>query len=173
MTAALSARVHFSIIIPTMKKFLSYLFKSYLWSVMAIIIVIFFETVITNHYGDSIDKGTPFASPFIATLICGILYPIYNLVVIIALYKYRFTPIEVVAESICFVKLITYIDNLILFFVPQNQLWNHRIVFGKDVYERVWWYNSDMNIIYSICVITLLCFLYIKVKEKVTKAINK
>lgn len=155
-----------------MKKFLSYIFKSYFWSVIAIVIVVFFEAVIINYCGNSVDKGTPFASPFIATLICGVLYPIYNLVVIIALYKYRFTPIEVVVESICLVKLITYIDNVVTFFVPQNQLWNHKIVFGKDVYERVWWYDSNMNIIYSICAITLLCLLYIKVKKIVTKSIN-
>lgn len=153
-----------------MKKFLSYILKSYFWSVIAIVIVVFFEAVIINYCGNSVDKETPFASPFIATLICGILYPIYNLVVIIALYKYRFTPIEVAVESICLVKLITYIDNVVTFFVPQNQLWNHKIAFGKDVYERVWWYDSDMNIIYSICVITLLCLLYIKVKKIVKKS---
>jgi hypothetical protein len=155
-----------------MKKFLYYILKSYFWSVIAIVIVIFFETVIIYYCGNSVDKETPFASPFIATLICGVFYPVYNLVVIISLYKYRFTPIEVAVESIFFVKLITYIDNVIIFLVPQNQLWTHKIVFGRDVYERVWWYASDMNIIYSICVIILLCLLYIKVKEIVTKSIN-
>ena len=155
-----------------MKNLLYYIFKSYFWSVIAVVIVILFETVIIYYCDNSVDKETPFTSPFIATLICGVLYPVYNLVVIISLYKYRFTPIEVLVESICLVKLIAYIDNVIIFLVPQNQLWTHKTVFGRDVYERVWWYDSDMNITYSICIIILLCLLYIKVKEIVTKSIN-
>lgn len=155
-----------------MKKFLFYIFKSYFWSVLAIAIVTLFEVVIINYCDNSVDKETPFASPIFAVFICCALYPIYNLAVIIVLYKYRFTPIEIVVESICLVELITYFDNVINYFIPQNLLWNHKIVLGKNVYERVWWYDSDMNIIYGICVITLLCLLYIKVKDKVVKSIN-
>lgn len=88
----------FNIIISTMKNLLYYIFKSYFWSVIAVVIVILFETVIIYYCDNSVDKETPFTSPFIATLICGVLYPVYNLVVIISLYKYRFTPIEVVVE---------------------------------------------------------------------------
>lgn len=148
-----------------MKNFLSYILRCYLWSGVAIIMVSFWEAAIINYCSNSTDNETPFASPIIAALLCGIFYPIYNLVVVITLYKYRFTPIEVAVESICLVNVIIYIDDAITFFVPKTLLWNYRIIHGKGVYERVWWYNSDMNIIYGICIIFLLCLLYIQVKK--------
>ena len=93
--------------------------------------------------------------------------------VIITLYKYSFSPIEVIVESICLVNVITYIDDIIRFLVPKNQLWNYKIIHGIDVYERVWWYNSDTNIIYGICIIILLCLLYIKVIKPAVEKYSK
>lgn len=155
------------------KKFFLYILRSYLWSAFAIIMVTLFETTIANYCSNSVDNETPFASPVIAALICGILYSIYNLAVIITLYKYSFSPIEVIVESICLVNVITYIDDIIRFLVPKNQLWNYKIIHGIDVYERVWWYNSDTNIIYGICIIILLCLLYIKVIKPAVEKYSK
>lgn len=154
-----------------MKKFFSYILRCYLWSVFAMIMVSLFETAIINC-SNLVDNETPFSSPIFAALICGIFYPIYNLAVIITLYKYRFTLIEVIVESICLVLVISYIEDAIRLFVPENQLWNYKIIYGEYVCERVWWYKSGMNIIYGICIIILLCFLYIKVKKINVKSID-
>lgn len=133
---------------------------------IAITLATFVESTII-YYCDSPIDSTPFSSPFIAALFCGILYPIYNLPIIIVLYKYKFTIIEIVVESVCFVNITSNIENVIEFFVPSSQLWNHKIIDGIDVCERVWWYNSSLNIVYGICLTLLLCLLYIKVKPSI------
>lgn len=155
-----------------MKKFLLYIIRSYCWSVIAIAIVAFFESIIIDYCENYVDK-TPFSSPFFAALIGGIIYPIYNLAVIIPLYRYKFTKTEIILESICLVNVTAYIEEVITFFVPQDHLWIHKTVCGSDSWERVWWYDSSLNILYGICITLLLCLLYIKVKKTIIRLINK
>ena len=70
-----------------MKSFISYIFKGYLLTVVTIMSITMLETIISNHIDNTVDESTPFDSPIIVSLICGALYPIYNLPVIIILYK--------------------------------------------------------------------------------------
>ena len=151
-----------------MKKYLLYILKSYLWTVIAITLVALFESLIIDNFNNIADESS-FSSPVFAALISGIVYPIYNLAVIIPLYKYKFTKTEIIIESICFVNITVYIYDLIKFFVPDNLLWLRKTVLGRDVYERVWWYGSSLNIAYGICLTLLLCLLYIKVKSRIGK----
>ena len=155
-----------------MKKFLLYIIKSYCWSVIAIAIVALFESIIIDYCENYVDK-TPFSSPFFAALIGGIIYPIYNLAVIIPLYRYKFTKTEIIIESVCFMNVTVYIYDVIRLFFPHSQLWIHKTVVGKDVYERVWWYDTSLNIVYGICITFLLCMLYVIIKKAVKKLINK
>ena len=134
-----------------MKKFLLYILRSYLWTVIAITLVALFGSLIIDYCNSTADK-TPFSSPVFAALISGIVYPVYNLAVIIPLYKYKFTKTEIIIESICFVIITVYIYDV-------------KTVQGRDVYERVWWYGSSLNIVYGICITLLLCLFYIKVKK--------
>lgn len=156
-----------------MKKFLSYILKSYCWTVIAITI----ETLITSeimYYCDSsYDIHTPFSSPTFVSIFCGIIFPIYNLPVIIALCKYRFTKIEIIIESLCFVNIITYIDDIIRYLVSPSLLWHHEVISGNDNYTIVWWLDFPFNIVYGICLTIILCLLYIKVKQFVIKQISK
>lgn len=147
-----------------MKKFLLYILRSYLWTVIAITLVALFGSLIID-YCNNIEDKTPFSSPVFAALISSIVYPIYNLAVIIPLYKYKFTKTEIIIESICFVIITVYIYDVIKLFVPDNMLWLRKTVQGRDVYERVWWYGSSLNIVYGICITLLLCLFYIKVKK--------
>lgn len=147
-----------------MKKFLLYILRSYLWTVIAITLVALFGSLIIDYCNSSADK-TPFSSPVFAALFSGIVYPVYNLAVIIPLYKYKFTKTEIIIESICFVIITIYIYDVIRLFVPDNLLWLRKTVQGRDVYERVWWYGSSLNIVYGICITLLLCLFYIKVKK--------
>ena len=149
-----------------MKKFLSYLFRSYWWSVIAIAVATLLVSTISYYYDDSVEK-TPFSSPLFAVIICSIIYPLCNLPVLIALYKYRFSIIEVFVESIFLELSSTFFYMVVEFFVPQHLLWNHRVVDGREVTERVWWYEHDLNIIYGICITILLCLVYFKVKKMV------
>lgn len=151
-----------------MKNFLSYIFKSYCWSVIAIILVSMVEIMIIYNSDNNIDKITPFATPFFAALLCGVFYPIYNLIIIFTLYIYKFTKIELFIESICFVHII----DLIRSFVYHNQLWNYKISIRRIIYERVDCYNFTIDIVFGICITILLCLLYIIVKKKVIKQIN-
>ena len=152
-----------------MKSFLFYIFKSYLLTVVSIISITLLETIISNHIDNTVDESTPFDSPIVVSLICGILYPIYNLPVIIILYKYRLNAIEIVLESICLINVIAYISKVIEFFVPSDLLWHKTKVLGEYVREKVWWYDSDWDIIYGIIITALLCLLYIKIKRSFIK----
>lgn len=156
-----------------MKKILSYILRSYCWTVIAITIGTLITSVITYYCDSSYDKNTPFSSPIFAAIICGIIVPINNLTVIIALYKYRFTKIEIVIESICFMYVSAYTDDIIRYLVSPSLLWHHEVISGRDDYGIVWWYNSPFNIVYGICLTIILCLLYIKIKQFVTKQINK
>ena len=147
-----------------MKKFLLYILRSYLWTVIAITLVALFGSLIIDYCNSTADK-TPFSSPVFAALFSGIVYPVCNLAVIIPLYKYKFTKTEIIIESFCFVIITIYIYDVIRLFVPDNLLWLRKTVLGRDVYERVWWYGSSLNIVYGICITLLLCLFYIKVKK--------
>ncbi len=156
-----------------MKKFLSYILRSYCWTVIAITIETLITSVITYYCASSDDNKTPFSSPIFVSIFCGIIFPIYNLPVIIALCKYRFTKIEIIIESICFVNIITYIDDIIRYLVSPSLLWHHEVISGNDNYTIVWWLDSPFNIVYGICLTIILCLLYIKVKQFVIKQISK
>lgn len=156
-----------------MKKFLSYILRSYCWTVIAITIETLITTAIMYYCDSSYDKNTPFSSPIFAAIICGIIVPINNLAVILALYKYRFTKTEIVIESICFMYVTAYMDDIIRYLVSPSLLWHHEVISGNDDYTIVWWYNPSFNIVYGICLTIILCLLYIKVKQFVTKQINK
>jgi hypothetical protein len=156
-----------------MKKFLSYILRSYCWTVIAITIETLITTVIMYYCDSSYDKNTPFSSPIFISIVCGIIVPINNLTVILALYKYRFTKTEIVIESICFMYVSAYMDDIIRYLVSPSQLWHHEVISGNDNYTIVWWYNSSFNIVYGICLTIILCLLYIKIKQFVTKQINK
>ena len=156
-----------------MKKFLSYILRSYCWTVIAITIETLITSVITYYCASSDDNKTPFSSPIFISIVCGIIVPIYNLPVIIALYKYRFTKIEIIIESLCFVYVSAYMDDIIRYLVSPSQLWHNEVISGNDNYTIVWWYNSPFNIVYVICLTIILCLLYIKIKQFVTKQINK
>ena len=156
-----------------MKKFLSYILRSYCWTVIAITIETLITSVITYYCASSDDNKTPFSSPIFVSIFCGIIFPIYNLPVIIALCKYRFTKIEIIIESICFVNIITYIDDIIRYLVSTSLLWHHEVISGNDNYTIVWWLDSPFNIVYGICLTIILCLLYIKVKQFVIKQISK
>ena len=147
-----------------MKKFLLYLFRSYWWSVIAIAVATLLMSTIIYYFDGSIEK-TPFNTPLFVVIICSIMYPLFNLPVLIALYKYRLSKTEVIIESICLVLAITYFYDVVKFFVPHHLLWNHQTVDGREVFERVWWYEHDLNIIYGICITIFLCLVYFKVKK--------
>ena len=74
---------------------------------------------------------------------------------------------EVFVESIFLEFVITFFYMVIEYFVPQKLLWNHRVVDGIEICERVWWYEYDLNIVYGICITILLCLVYFKVKKMV------
>ena len=126
------------------------------------------------YYCDSsYDIHTPFSSPTFVSIFCGIIFPIYNLPVIIALCKYRFTKIEIIIESICFMYVTGYMDDIIKYLVSPSLLWHHEVISGNDNYTIVWWLDSPFNIVYGICLTIILCLLYIKVKQFVINQISK
>lgn len=156
-----------------MKNVLLYLLRSYCLSTIVITLTTLIETLFVFYCDSSIDNKTPYSSPFLAALICGILYPIYNMPVFIALYKYKLSKLELCIESICFVKIITYVNNIINFFVSHRQMWNHELVLENDHYVRAWWHNSSLDIVFGILATILLCLFYIKIKKIIVSQINK
>ena len=148
-----------------MKKFLSYLLKSYCWSVIAIAVASLLVSTILYYFDDSMEK-TPFNTPLFVVIFCSIMYPLFNLPVLLALYKYRLSKTEVIVESIFLVLAVTYFFDVVRFFVPHDLLWNHQTVDGREVIERVWWYEHDLNIVYGICITILLCLAYFKFKGR-------
>lgn len=156
-----------------MKKNLSYILKSYCLTVIAITIETLITTEIMYYCDSSYDIHTPFSSPIFVSIFCGIIFPIYNLPVIIALCKYKFTKIEIIIESICFMYVTGYMDDIIKYLVSPSLLWHHEVISGNDNYTIVWWLDSPFNIVYGICLTIILCLLYIKVKQFVINQISK
>lgn len=156
-----------------MKKNLSYILKSYCLTVIAITIETLITTEIMYYCDSSYDIHTSFSSPIFVSIFCGIIFPIYNLPVIIALCKYRFTKIEIIIESICFMYVTGYMDDIIKYLVSPSLLWHHEVISGNDNYTIVWWLDSPFNIVYGICLTIILCLLYIKVKQFVINQISK
>ena len=150
-----------------MKEFLSYLLKSYCCTVIIITLYILFGALIIHNYGNSSDEPSPFSSPLLAVIICVLIYPIYNLFVIITLYKYRLSKIEIAIESIILVNIITYMDDIVTFFTPLLLTRNFHL--ESDKIRFLCWYNSSLNFIYGICITIVICFIYIKVKHFVIK----
>ena len=156
-----------------MKNVLLYLLRSYCLSTIVITLTTLIETLFVFYCGSNFDNKTPYSSPFLAALICGILYPIYNMPVFIALYKYKLSKLELCIESICFVKIITYVNNIIHFFDSHRQMWNHELVLENDHYVRAWWHNSSFIIMIGILATILLCLFYIKIKKIIVSQLNK
>jgi len=156
-----------------MKNVLLYLLRSYCLSTIVITLTTLIETLFVFYCGSNFDNKTPYSSPFLAALICGILYPIYNMPVFIALYKYKLSKLELCIESICFVKIITYVNNIINFFDSHRQMWNHELVLENDHYVRAWWHNSSFIIMIGILATILLCLFYIKIKKIIVSQLNK
>ncbi len=84
------------------------------------------------------------------------------------LYKYRFTVIETIVESIFFVNSSHHLDEIITLLFPSSRIWVHKTVNGLKIWgwEDAWWYGEGLVIVYSICLTIMLCFLYMKVKQK-------
>jgi hypothetical protein len=144
---------------------LKYLLKSYFWSVITIIFIIFVESTIMYYLDDLGEESTPFSSPIFISLISGVFFPIYNFVVLIILSKYRFTRIEVVVESFFFVSVLDNMDKLIQYFCSSDILLIPICSYEGIVYKRVWWYGTSMIIIYTICIAVIVCFVYLKIKS--------
>lgn len=146
-----------------MKDYLYYVLRSYLWTVAAICIVVAVDSTITYYGSNKIGNDSPFSSPLFAILSCGLICPISNLPVILALYKYRFSKVEVVVESIIFLYVATYFTDIVKTLV---HLKNGRAVTEMDLNNQtVWWYYPSLNIIYAIILMILICLIYFKVKE--------
>lgn len=150
-----------------MKNFLLYILRTCLLSAVTIAIVVFLETVVIQHYYPP-EQQTPFSSPAFAGIACGIIYPVLNIPIFMVLYKYRFTMIETIVESIFFVNFPYHLDEIIHRLLPSFRVWRHKIVNGVEIlgWEDAWWYGEGLVIVYSICLTIMLCFLYMKLKQR-------
>lgn len=136
-------------------------------SAVTIAIVVFLETVVIQHYNPP-EQQTPFSSPAFAGIACGIIYPVLNIPIFMVLYKYRFTMIETIVESIFFVNFTYHLDEVIRHLFPSSRVWRHKLVNGFEIlgWEDAWWYGEGLVIVYSICLTIMLCFLYMKLKQR-------
>ena len=148
------------------KTFIKYLLKTYCWSVIGIVIATLIETSIRNLFGNESDCDSPFGSVPFVTLVCGAIYPIYNIPVFIALFKYKFSKVEAIVESACFLNIAAYINEMIYLLFPQDKLWITDSE-GRHA-ERVWWYEDYMNFAYAIIISILLCLIYFNIKKRIT-----
>lgn len=148
-----------------MKNFLLYILRTYLLSVLAITMAVYLETVVIQYYYPP-EQRTAFASPAFASIVCGVIYPVLNLPVFMVLYKYRFTVIETIVESIFFVNSSYHLDEIITLVFPSSRIWVHKTVNGLERWgwEDAWWYGESLVIVYSICIMIMLCILYMKIK---------
>lgn len=120
--------------------------------------------------GNGSDYDSPFSSVPFAILFCGMIYPILNIPVFIALLKYKFSKVEAIVESVCFLHIATYINDIIYLIFPQDQLW---ITDSEGHHaERVWWCGDFMNIAYAIIISILLCLLYFSIKKHLNKNVQ-
>lgn len=150
-----------------MKKFFLYILKSYCCTVIAITIYVFFMAVIVYDSDKLPIEESLFSSPLSAVLICDLIYPIYNMPIIVALYKYRLSITEIAIESLFLINIITYIDNFINF--CRVKLPYIDVYFGSNNHEITHLSNSSNNYIYGICITMVLCFAYISIKQAVIK----
>ena len=127
-----------------MKDFIIYILKSYFLTVISIILVTLIEAFVIYSFEESVKNATPFSSPLLASIICGIAYPIYNLPIIILLYKYTFKKLEICVESICFLNITTYVEEVIKFY-------------------------PSMSIYLGMIITFLLCLIYVKVKNRIIR----
>lgn len=150
-----------------MKNFLLYILRTYLLSVVTIALVVFLETVVIQYYYPP-EQQTPFSSPTFAGIVCGVIYPVLNIPVFMVLYKYRFTVIETIVESIFF-ENCSYLDEIIRHLFPSSRVWVHKTVNGLKTWgwEDAWWYGDVQIIVYSICLTIMLCILYMKIKRMI------
>lgn len=148
-----------------MKKNLLYILRTYLLSVLAITMAVYLETVVIQYYYPP-EEQTPFSSPAFAGIACGIIYPVLNLPVFMVLYKHRFTVIETIVESIFFVNFSYHLDEIIRHLLPSSRIWVHKTANGLESWgwEDAWWYGEGLVIVYSICIMIMLCILYMKIK---------
>lgn len=151
-----------------MKRILLYILRTYLISVVAITMAVYVEAVVIQHYSPP-EEETIFSSPAFAGIVCGVIYPILNLPVFMVLYKYRFTVIETITESVVFVKIIYLLDEIIRYILPSSSVWVHKTVDGLEIWgwEDAWWYGYWKIIVYSICLMIMLCFLYMRIKRMI------
>lgn len=149
-----------------MKNFLLYILRTYLMSVVAITLAVYLEAFVMHYYYPP-EQETPFSSPAFTAIVCGIIYPVLNLPVFMVLYKYRFTVIETIVESIFFVNVSNYLDEIIKHLLPSSHVWVHKTVNGREIWgwEDAWWYGYGQLIVYSICLTIMLCFLYMEIKK--------
>lgn len=157
-----------------MKNYLFYMLRSYLLSAVTITLVVYLETVVIQYYYPP-EQQTPFSSPAFAGIACGIIYPVLNLSVFIVLYKYRFTVIETIVESIFFVNSPYFLDEVIRHHFPSSRMWGHKIVNGLEIlgWEDAWWYSEGLIIIYSICLTIMLSFIFIRIRQSLIYDKNK
>lgn len=151
-----------------MKKKLLYILQTYLICIFAITLSVYIETVVIQHYSPP-EEQTPFSSPAFAVIACGVIYPVLNISVFMVLYKYRFTVIETIVESIFFVNCPYHLDEIIRHLFPSSRVWVHNTVNGLKTWgwEDAWWYGDVQIIVYSICLTIMLCILYMKIKRMI------
>lgn len=152
-----------------MLRFLLYLLKGFCLSVMVVAIASFLVASII-FYNTNPSERTVFSSPVFIALFCGIYYPIVNLPIVAILYKCRFTKVELAVESLVLIFVYCSVQGVIRFFVPSNYLWTHKSGDGIISYSRVWWYNDDFCLIWSICITISLCLLYVKARNFICRS---
>lgn len=157
-----------------MRKFLLYILRSYIMGTIVITLVVYLETAVIQYYYPP-EQQTPFSSPVFAGIACGIFYPVLNLSVLMALYKYRFNVIETIVENIFFVNFSYLLNRIIIHLFPSSRVWRHKIDDGLEIWgwENAWWYSEGLIIVYSVCFTIILCFLYIKIKQRIIQNKNK
>ena len=137
-----------------MKKFISYILKMYIWSVIIITMAAFLEVAIEHHFSPPIED-TPFSSPAFAALMCGVFWPPLNLPVLMFIYRYKFNRLEVAVESLIFLLTSVHIDDITNSIARQH--------------GRIWWLDYPFTIIYGLIITVILCMLYERFKAMIVK----
>lgn len=153
-----------------MKNFFLYILRTYLLSVVAIALAVYVEALVMQYFYPP-EQETPFSSPAFIGIVCGIIYPVLNLLVFMVLYKYRFTMIETIVESIFFINLAAHLGEIICYLLPSSRVWRHKADNELEIWgwEDAWWYGDGLIIVYSICLTIILCLLYIKIKRRMSQ----
>ncbi len=137
-----------------MKKFITYILKMYIWSVIIITMAVFLEVAIEHHFSPPIED-TPFSSPAFAALMCGVFWPPHNLPVLMFIYRYKFNRLEVAVESLIFLLISVHIDDITNSIARQH--------------GRIWWLDYPFTIIYGLIITVILCMLYERFKAMIVK----